>query len=135
MPATAASGTRNQPAGSAAMSFRVNPMRATATAMPTIHASQSLTHFRHYFGREQAERIDHLRMRHADPVHRQDHAVDPQTSIVADDLLGNLVGRAEQEAVAGELVKAEREVVVALGHHLVLSPLSVDLVLLLQVRT
>src|SRR5215831_10423271 len=114
MPATAASGTRNQPAGSAAISFRVNPMTATDTAMPAMHllsASQSLTHLRHHFCREQVERIDHLRMRHADPVHRQDHAVDAQTSIITDDLLGNLVGRAEQEAVAGEFVEAEREVV------------------------
>src|SRR5437879_7518829 len=73
-------------------------------------------------------------MGHADPVHRQDHAVDAQTSFVADDLLRDLVGRAQQEAIAGEFVEGEREVVVALRHRLVLAPLAGDLVLLLQVR-
>jgi hypothetical protein len=36
MPATPASGTRNQPAGSAAMAFRMKPSRATATAAKTM---------------------------------------------------------------------------------------------------
>src|SRR5437879_1129263 len=96
--------------------------------------ASALAHARKDFLGQHAELVERHALRHARPLQAHDQVIDAGGPLEREHLLGDLVGRPEQEAVAGQIVESEAEVVVAGRHGAALAPLRVRLVLRAEKR-
>src|SRR3989442_6611043 len=91
--------------------------------------ASALAHSRKDFLGQHAELVERHALRHARPLQAHDQVIDAGGPLEREHLLGDLVGRPEQETVAGQIAEGEAEIVVAGGHGAALAPLGVRLVL------
>src|SRR5216683_35632 len=90
-------------------------------------------HSREDFFRQHVQLVEGEALRHARPLHTHDQVVDPGLLVQPEDLPGDFIRRSQQEPVADQLVEFDAEIVVALGHHLVLAPLLIGAILRAEV--
>src|SRR2546427_6662158 len=91
--------------------------------------ASALAHSWKDFLGQHAELVERHALRHARPLQAHDQVIDAGGPLEREHLLGDLVGRPEQETVAGQIAEGEAEIVVAGGHGAALAPLGVRLVL------
>src|SRR2546428_10673833 len=96
--------------------------------------ASALAHARKDFLGQHAELVARYGPRHARPLRADYQVIDAGGPLEREHVLGALVGRTEQEAVAGQIVEGEAEVVVAGRHGAALAPLRVRLVLRAEKR-